>query len=195
MENLVRYCDATATKIVHSITCSVPSGVGPRKEGPRYLAMSDPIRNHSQDGNALLRDRGERFITAVHMARNGINVQIFDPYYMPSYCQTGARSDPIHYNCTDAAGYDFMLISKGVGLFQERFAYNLDGTTTYVDQGVSGEMPILCPQVIGAETQSYEALVQAGASVGSLVGLRVGLSMQGTYCRNAKKTAAATYLG
>ena len=174
--------------------CSVPAGRGPRKPGPRYLALSNPIRNHSQDGNALLRDRGQRFVAAVHMSKDGIDVQILDSYYTPSYCETGVRGDPTNYNCTDAAGYDYMLISKGVSLFQDRFAYNLDGTMAYVEQQVAGETPVLCPQVIASDTQSYEDLVKAGASVGSLVGFRVGLSMQGAYCRNVKSTAAATYL-
>lgn len=167
------------------------------KFGPLYLAISNPIRNHSRSGGTdLVKDRGQRFITTLQMNRDGLTLQVIDPYhisYVPNVCGTGAYRDGINGLCTEAAAYDFKIISDGDPLFQGRFPYGLSGKTAYLNQRVEGDVPILCPQV-ASEVQSYETLLEGGASVGILDGFRVGLSMEGTYCRNARRTAAEGYL-
>jgi hypothetical protein len=167
------------------------------KFGPIYLAISNPIRNYSRSsGTELVKDRGQRLITTLQMNRDGLTFQVIDPYpisYVPNVCGTGVYRDGVNGVCTEAAAYDFKLISGGNPLFKGRFPYELSGETAYLNLRVEGDVPVLCPQV-ASELQSYESLLEGGASVGNLDGFRVGLSMEGTYCRNARRTAAESYL-
>jgi hypothetical protein len=167
------------------------------KYGPLYLAISNPIRNYSRSGGTdLVKDRGQRFITTLQMNRDGLTLQVIDPYpisYFSNVCGTGVYRDGINGVCTEAAAYDFKLLGDGNSLFEGRFPYQLSGETAYLNQRVEEDVPVLCPQV-ASELQSYESLLEGGASVGILNGFRVGLSMEGTYCRNARRTATESYL-